>query len=169
MTLWWKQAPSTNQSKPHSFSLVSLTGSPWRHCLWWPQVKSHVLQVWVFYLSCSLFDYEIQWWTSDCLASTVQTYLAISHTYIEVDSWIYMCLMYYFMCTILSALQNYSVAFLPFNSQKGRGKQQKGQSVFLIIIPTSYVKGSLTKFASELWFSGTTLSSHISNTLFFQV
>lgn len=169
-TLRWKQTPSISQSRTHIFWLVPLTESPWRHCLWRPQLKSHVLpKVLVFYLSCSPFDCEIQRWTSDCLASTMQTYLAISHTYTEVDRWIYICLMYYFMCTILSALQNYSVACLPFNSQKERGKQQKGQAVFLVIIPTCYVKGSLTKFAPELWFSGTTLSSHISNTLFFQV
>jgi len=71
----------------------------------------------------------------------------------------------------LSALQNHSGDCLPFKSQKEKemGKQQKGQAVFLFIIPTSYVKVLLTKFAPKLWLFGTTLSSHISNTLFFQV
>lgn len=128
-------------------------------------------QVWLFYRRCSLIDYEIQWRTSGCSASTVQKFLAISHTYTEVDRWGYICQRCYFMYIKLSVLQNCSRDWLPFKArkEKERGKQQKGQAFFLFIIPTSYVKDSLAKFAPKLWFFGTTLSSHISNTLFFQV
>lgn len=71
----------------------------------------------------------------------------------------------------LSESQNCSGDRLSFKTkrEKGRGKLQKGQAFFLFITPTSYMKDSLAKFSPKLWFFGTTLSSHISNTLFFQV
>lgn len=58
------------------------------------------------------------------------------------------------MYITLPVFQNCSGDCLPFKSQKEkeRGKQQKGQAVFLFLIPTSYVKGSLAKFAPKLWF-----------------
>jgi len=66
-----------------------------------------------------------------------------------------MCLKY-FVYIKRSELQNCSVDWLSFNTQKEkeRGKQQNGQAAFLFIILTSNTKDSLAKFAPKLHFFG---------------
>lgn len=89
----------------------------------------------------------------------------------EADRWVYIRLIQHFVYIKQPELQNCRVGCLSFNTRKEKegGKQQKGRAVFLFIIPTSYMKGSLAKFAPKLHFFGTALSSHINNTLLFQV